>query len=137
MFISCLNFKVWSDYFSAQQLKVMDFPYPAFYKKFTVQRRAGVYFPQILYDLALIAKSLGLNPDGFKPELRDKVTTLVLERTSRYASSINANECKIQLTNSKSKAPICREEKNMNLLMYVMDMFAPPQVCNGSFRWIL
>lgn len=103
----------------------MNFPYLVLYNKNSVQRRAVADFPQHHFDLALLAKSPGIHPSGFKPKFNDKAPTLEIDATPRYASAVNVASCGAKLTKPNSRSPICPSEKNPDLLMYVMDLFSP------------
>lgn len=102
----------------------MDLSYVVLYQKESVQRRCVGYFAPMHYELCVIGKPSGVNPCGLKTQCFDETPTLVIDGTSRYASTINATTIEERITKTNSRCETLREE-NGNHLLYVMVILAP------------
>lgn len=83
-------------------------------------------FPQNSVEFLLVFKSAGDHPDGFTPDFASPFQTLCPGRLRRWNAIVNVPVTRNKLTHPQSRSPVRVEEKNVNLLTELMDLYSPP-----------
>ena len=106
--------------------KVCDHPFTIMFDTKTIRKRKAYDFPQRHFDIALIAKSQGLHPDGFLPEFVSAATTDEEDQgNTTYASFNNVENCGSKLKEPNHNAALFPEERSVDLFSRVIRLLAP------------
>ena len=113
------------DSFKHIGFKVCDHPFTILFDTKTMRKRKSHDFPQRHFDIALIAKTQGLHPEGFVPDFVSSAMSDDADHTSTYASFINVENCCSKLKEPKQNAALNLEERSVQLYSRVIRLLTP------------
>lgn len=127
LFTSMHYFPKWEKSFVECKFNVMKYPYVLIKNDEQLQRRPITDFPQNIAEFALIAKAPGLHPERFKPEYSSPFHLVNCSLKRRFSAIYNVPVPRSKLTYPNSKSPIRVEEKSVDLLAEILDLFVPEE----------
>ncbi len=125
LFIDFDSFQEWYTQFSSSGFSVMKFPYLILYDPESLRNNIISIFPQNSCEFALVARSPGSHPDGFKPDFETNFNQVATATQRRHAVMTNVQATKTFLTVPGSKVPFCTKELPILMLHELIDLFTP------------
>lgn len=112
--------------FTEHGFKVCDHWFTIVYDTSTMKNHKSHDFPQKHSEIALVAKTQGRHPSGFKPNFVGKYSSASEALSpSGFASILNVPQCTNKLKRPNSNAAIFPAEKSVHLFSRVIQLFSP------------
>lgn len=115
----------WKRAYRECKFTVMNGPYVMMNDSDQLHRRALNGLPQVSSEFAMVAVAQGPRSDGFLPDFDSPFHLINCQMKRRFAAVYNVPVSKNKLMYSKSKSPIRVEEKSIELLTEILDIFIP------------
>lgn len=110
--------------FTCAGFKVCEHCIPIIYETPTVKRSKSNDFPPRHSDIALIAKTQGRHPSGFKPEFFNESTNNEASHPV-FGSILNVEPCDDKLKRPKQNSAIFQDERSVKLFTRIINLFSP------------
>ena len=120
------SFPTWKGTFQAAGFMVMSSPFVIVYDQDTISKRKVLDFPQKDTDLAILAKTPGVHPSGFRPDFNVGESATYFEGFSCYGSLRSVAKTHRRLMKMNGTTPLRSSEMEKRMVQHLIDMLAPP-----------